>query len=272
MPELPEVETVVNGIKDRVVGKTINQCITTGKKLRADSYDNLNTKSIGKTFKKVYRKGKYIIAELDKEYSLLIHLGMSGKLTIADKLESKKHDHVSLELSNNTYLIFNDARRFGCFILDKKNKILNHSLLSTLGIEPLTSNLSPESLYKLLKNKKTNIKNFLMSSKNIVGVGNIYASESLFNSRIHPLRSCDSINKKEASLLCSEIKNVLNAAIESGGSTLRDYVRSDGDLGYFQHHFNVYGRENKKCKACNDDIEKIIISNRSTFLCNSCQK
>jgi len=271
MPELPEVETIVRGIYDNLIGQTITECLTTHKKLRADSYEFLEENIIDSTFKHIYRRGKYIIAELSNNNSLLIHLGMSGKLTVQTETEILKHDHVKLWLSNKSCLTFNDPRRFGCFVMDTKENISNHSLLSVLGYEPLSDDFTSDVLFNLFKGKNTNVKSFLMNSKFIVGIGNIYASEALFMSKIHPLQTCKSITLGESQKLFIAIRDVLNAAIESGGSTLRDFVHSDGTLGYFQHNFKVYGKDTNACSTCKLPIEKIIISGRSTFFCKSCQ-
>ena len=274
MPELPEVETVVRGITPYIENSTIIDLVTSSKKLRIpypnDFYDLICNKKITN----VQRRSKYVLITLNDEVILIIHLGMSGKLLIGDtshKLFNNKHTHVTFELSNDHYMLFNDPRRFGLVTTCKTHELEEHKLFAHLGAEPLTEDLNTEYLFKLLQNKKTNIKQIIMDASNVVGVGNIYACEALFRSKIHPLCKGNEITHKQTQNLVENIKQVLLEAINAGGSTLKDYTQSNGDNGYFQHKFFVYGRKDQPCMTCNISIENIKISGRSSFFCPKCQ-
>jgi formamidopyrimidine-DNA glycosylase len=195
---------------------------------------------------------------------------MSGKLLYTQQDRLNNHDHVVLRLSNAN-IIFNDPRRFGLFDIVSSN-IDEYALFANLGVEPLTDAYNPIFLKNNIKGKKCSIKSFIMNAKYIVGVGNIYASESLFLAKIHPQRFAMSLTDNEIEMLVSASKKVLNDAINSGGSTLRDYVRSNGDVGGFQHSFKVYDKSGKPCVKCGSSIRNLKISNRSTFFCPKCQK
>jgi formamidopyrimidine-DNA glycosylase len=198
---------------------------------------------------------------------------MSGKIVVHPTPPTlKKHDHVIITFDDNYHLTFNDPRRFGIVTYDKTNTINDHDLLKKLGPEPLTETFDGHYLHHVLSSKKAAIKTTIMDSHVIVGVGNIYAAESLFRSRISPTKVSNTLTQKECETLCQQIKEVLRDAITSGGSTLRDYVRSSGDSGYFQHHFQVYGRENEPCFQCQNPIKKIRQTGRSTYYCPQCQK
>jgi formamidopyrimidine-DNA glycosylase len=204
---------------------------------------------------------------------MIAHLGMSGALRIfPSPYEAVKHDHVLFELSSGKTLAFRDPRRFGLLSLCNHEEISTHRLFANLGPEPFAKDISADFLLQRLAKKKQPIKIAIMDQSLIVGVGNIYASEALFRARIHPLRAAGEITKEEMQKLLTEIRSVLAAAIASGGSTLRDYVRSDGELGYFQHHFDVYGKAREACVICAAPIEVIRLGGRSSFFCSNCQK
>ncbi len=271
MPELPEVETVKKSLEPNIVGATIESVELRRPNLRIPFNDDFMERLEGRKIIKLTRRSKYIIVQLDNSDNLIIHLGMSGVLKYLDEAPSEieKHDHVIIQFSDNSYLIYNDYRRFGLMTLTRN--VNEHDLIKNLGVEPLTENFTGEYLYSLFKGKKVNIKQFIMNAKNLVGVGNIYASESLFQTGILPTRTVDKISKKEAELLVKNIKAVLLDALDSGGSSLRDFVSSNGDAGYFQHKFFVYGREGESCFTCGKEIIRIVQSNRSSFYCPKCQ-
>lgn len=272
MPELPEVETVRRGLEPALTGQTIRSVELRRKDLRIPFPVDMRTRLEGAAILTVRRRSKYLLVETGKD-TLIIHLGMSGRILLEKHgYLAKKHDHVLLGFSDGTLLVFNDARRFGLMTLCPTAELDNHKLFAELGPEPLSDDFSAEYLHSALKARNSPIKTALMDAKLVVGVGNIYASESLFRSFIHPARKTSSLTKKEASLLVPTIREVLQEAIDSGGSTLRDYVRSDGDLGYFQHKFRVYGRENKPCLTCATPIERLQQQGRSTFFCPRCQR
>lgn len=228
----------------------------------------------GLNIRNITRRAKYIIMECSGGLALVIHLGMSGSVTVHEHKPAhyKKHDHVILSLSDGSQLVYHDPRRFGLMLLLPLSKLPQHSLFAHLGPEPLSETWTPENLYDALQTRTAAIKTAIMDQELVVGVGNIYASEALFRSGIHPNRKANSLTRKETTRLHSAIRNVLEAAIASGGSTLRDYVRSSGESGYFQHHFSVYDKEGLACEACGSLIEVIRLAGRSSFYCPSCQK
>jgi formamidopyrimidine-DNA glycosylase len=272
MPELPEVETVKNGLEKQILNKYIAEIFLGQKKLRVDFPVDINTIKKSKIIR-LWRRSKYLIIDLSCKKSLIIHLGMSGKILYKENFskEFQKHDHFSLVFSDNSQIIFNDPRRFGLVDLTKTAILNNHKLIKNLGPEPLSNELTSDYLKKTFYKKQKPIKLAIMDANNLVGVGNIYASEALFLAKISPKTRAGDISQKRLELLSNSIKSVLISAIESGGSTLRDYVRSDGDIGYFQHSFKVYGRENAPCFVCNSLIKRITQQGRSTYYCSNCQ-
>lgn len=267
MPELPEVEVISNFLLDKIKNKQISSVTVNNWNLRVPITKNIDDLLKGKVINDIKRRGKYIIWNTDDSMAVIIHLGMSGKLIYAQV--RNKHDHVVFLFSDNTSIIFNDPRRFGLVIILSKEQEIN--FFDGFGIEPLTDEFSGDYLQELLKNKKVNIKSALMDNKLIVGVGNIYASESLFRARISPLRSAKDLTYRECEKLAAEIKNTLSDAIAAGGSTLKDYAQPSGSVGYFQNSFYVYGKTQKPCKICNNIITLIRQNGRSTYFCNACQ-
>ncbi|NOX43541.1 MAG: bifunctional DNA-formamidopyrimidine glycosylase/DNA-(apurinic or apyrimidinic site) lyase [Gammaproteobacteria bacterium] len=271
MPELPEVETTLRGIAPFIKDQKIKQVIIRDHRLRWPIPRHLDKSLSGNTFIDIQRRAKYLLLQTSSG-TLIIHLGMSGNLRILPKTEAPiKHDHFEIIFENNKCLRFHDPRRFGC-VLWTKTDPMKHKLLSTLGIEPLESLLTGEYLHKHSRNRKIAIKPFLMNSKIVVGVGNIYASEALFLAKIHPLVMANKISLQRYNLLVEKIKNVLHSAIEQGGTTLRDFVSSEGKPGYFQQKLNVYGREGEACVTCKKTIKQIRQGQRSTYYCSKCQK
>ncbi|AIF80616.1 formamidopyrimidine/5-formyluracil/ 5-hydroxymethyluracil DNA glycosylase [endosymbiont of Acanthamoeba sp. UWC8] len=270
MPELPEVETVKNSLYP-IIGKKILSINTSGKKFRIAPPANFSNLLLNKRITDLARRSKYILIHLEDNNILVIHLGMSGKILLNTEPKSNKHNHLEIDLTGDSKLIFNDARRFGLYTVIPESEINTHNLFKNLGVEPLTPALNQDYLHEIFKNRSAPIKPLLMDASLIVGVGNIYAAESLFRSQISPLRAAKSLNKEEITTLCEMIKVVLLEAIESGGSTLRDYVRSSGDIGYFQHKFKVYGRVGQECYICEEVILNNKMAGRSTFYCPNCQ-
>ncbi len=272
MPELPEVETSKKGIEPYCVGQTVLNAIVRNHKLRWPVDLNLANKIKNYCVKTVSRRGKYLIIEFEnKPESLLIHLGMSGSLRVIDsELAPEKHDHFDLVLSNGKSVRYNDPRRFGCVILNTENH--NHSLLKSLGPEPLTDDFNSDYLYQLCRSKKASIKVVIMDSKVVVGVGNIYAQEALFMAKINPAKPASKVSKKKMALLVEAIKQVLAVAIKAGGSSLKDFTQTDGKPGYFQHQFNVYARAGEPCVNCQNPLKQKQLGQRTTTYCSSCQK
>lgn len=273
MPELPEVENLTRQLKSTIESHIIINVKILFGKLRSIIPINLANKTIGAKIINLRRRAKYIILNLDNDYSIVIHLGMTGRVNIQRGFyEIQKHDHLIMTLSNDMTLIYNDPRRFGLIELIKTNDLELHRLFAHLAIEPLEDNFNASYLLNKIKNKASSIKNAIMDNRIIVGVGNIYASEALFVSHIRPDRIASSIKPKEAELLVKAIKEILQKAIKAGGSSIRDFVNIDNQKGGFQNLFSVYGRASLPCYGCGSIIQKIIQSGRSSFFCPSCQK
>jgi formamidopyrimidine-DNA glycosylase len=273
MPELPEVETVRRGLDHALTGAIIENVILRRKDLRTAFPPNLAKSLANKTIRSVDRRAKYLLFHLSSGDVLIAHLGMTGRFLI-NLTEPKKfgtHDHLVMKLKDGRTLIFNDTRRFGLMTLTTKDGVGKHPLLARLGPEPLEKDFSTSYLKEKLSTRRIAIKPALMDQHLVVGVGNIYASEALFSCGISPKRkACDVADK--ASAIIKSIHKVLDAAIASGGSSLRDFMNIDGNSGYFQHTFYVYGREGKPCLTCRTPIKMIRQAGRSTFFCPSCQK
>ena len=273
MPELPEVETVRRGLAQELPGRMISGVTLRRADLRTPFPKNFANLLAGKRIQAIHRRAKYLQVELEGGQVLVIHLGMSGKLVMQTKAPKSyaKHDHVVFDFDDGRQLIFNDARRFGLMDLATTTTLDSHPLFAHLGFEPLSPDFTAKALHERLSRRQSPVKVAIMDQELVVGVGNIYASEALHQAGIHPARKAATINMEEAVRLHMAIQKVLLAAIESGGSTLRDYVRSSGDAGYFQHHFQVYDREGEPCFACKSPIENLRQAGRSTYFCASCQ-
>lgn len=270
MPELPEVETTKQGIKPHLDGQTIKQVIIRNPKLRLPVPLNLDDLCVGKKIKAITRRAKYILIHLTQGY-LLIHLGMSGHLRIVPKTtQPEKHDHVDMTLTNDLTLRYCDPRRFGLFFYIEENPY-HHPLLAHLGPEPLSEDFNINYLYQRAKNKNQPIKSLIMNNEIVVGVGNIYATESLFLSGIHPLTVAKDVTEDALGRLTLHIKKILQAAIEAGGTTLRDFYSFEGKPGYFSVALKVYGRKKQSCFQCNSIIETVIIGGRHSAFCPQCQ-
>ena len=272
MPELPEVETVCRGLAQHLIDKKIVNVTAHRRDLRTPLPDNFEKAILQRKITKITRQAKYVLVHLDSEDVLIIHLGMSGSLVLYDKPPEtyRKHDHVIIEFRPYKLLIFHDPRRFGLMALATEKTLVQHPLFSQLGPEPFDTNA--DYFHSILNKAKAPVKSIIMDQRKIVGVGNIYACEALFRSHIHPARIGSTLTKKETTLLLANIRKTLEEAIVSGGSTLRDYVRSSGDSGYFQHHFQVYGRIQQPCVTCMAPVSVMRQSGRSTFFCAHCQK
>lgn len=270
MPELPEVETVKRGIIPHLVNQRIADVVIRQKQLRWPIPSYLAKNLQGQIINDITRRGKYLLLNTQKG-TVIIHLGMSGHLRVLTKLEEpKKHDHFDLILDNGSLMRFNDPRRFGT-ILWTSDDPLTHPLLSELGPEPLSEDFNGGYLFQRAQRRNVAIKQFIMDGRIVVGVGNIYANEALFIAKIHPLTSAGKISFKQYKTLVNAIKKILSAAIESGGSTIRDFLNSSGKPGYFVQQLQVYGREGMPCKKCRKLLEEIRISDRSSVFCPACQ-
>ncbi len=272
MPELPEVETLKRCLEQRIVGATINKLDKKRDDIRYKLSDQLESNVELARIVALRRRAKYLLIDLDNYYSIIVHLGMTGRLTLQPSdYRLQTHDHVVISLTTCEKLVFNDPRRFG-MIYSMLTNLAQEKFLLNLGVEPLSNDMSDEYLKTKLLNRSVPIKNLLMDNRIIVGVGNIYASESLFIAKIHPSRLGSSLSNKEISNLVLAIKNVLTKAILAGGTTLKDFVSGDSKPGYFQQELQVYARENQKCLNCEGIIRKIKQSGRTSFYCSICQK
>jgi len=268
MPELPEVETTLRAIK-KFQGQNLTNIKVHNRNLRWAVDKDLEINSRNQKLINLRRRAKYIIFELENT-NLLLHLGMSGSLRIL-KSENNyflKHDHIEF-IFDNEKIIYNDPRRFGSLHITKN--VNNHRLISALGPEPLSKNFNGAYLLDCCKSSKANIKTLLMNQKNVVGIGNIYASESLYLSKINPQKESQKLDLEECKRIVSSSKKVLNEAIKVGGTTLKDFYSADGSAGYFKIKLNVYGRNGQKCKNCEEEIIKVTINQRATFYCPNCQ-
>lgn len=272
MPELPEVETSRRGIEPHILNKKIKDVVIRQYKLRWPIPRSLPAKITSQKLIQVARRGKYLLLHFDKAGTVIIHLGMSGSLKICTaSTPAEKHDHIDFIFSNKKVLRLTDPRKFGCVLWTNK-PIEEHKLFNKLGPEPLTDDFDADYLYSQSRQRRCSIKTFIMNSHVVVGVGNIYASESLFMSSINPLRKAGSLSKPRCEKLVTAIKQILKAAIKQGGTTLRDFTREDGKPGYFAQQLQVYGRANEPCPSCDKVIKQISQQNRSTFYCTNCQK
>jgi formamidopyrimidine-DNA glycosylase len=300
MPELPEVETVRLGLQPVLEGHILTDVETRRGDLRVPFPKDFVARTKGRKVKKLWRRAKYLLADLDSGETLVIHLGMSGRMSVFSLVapadadapaEGKqrrigsyvydkapegagqgKHDHVVFETDAPARIVFNDHRRFGLMALVDTEHLEDNKLFRDIGVEPLSAKFDTAYLAKVLDGKKTPIKSALLDQRLIAGLGNIYVCEALFRSRISPKRLAGAIKRERLAPLVTAIKKVLKDAIAAGGSTLRDHAQATGDPGNFQHHFLVYGREGKPCKlGCKGTVKRIVQAGRSTFYCPKCQ-
>lgn len=269
MPELPEVEVSRLGISPHIEHQTITNIVIRNPNLRWPIPNDV-LKAKGLVVRHVERRAKYLLLHTEAG-AIILHLGMSGKLRVIDKtVPIVKHDHLDIEFANGQILRLNDARRFGACLWQAPNE--QHELLSKLGPEPLTDEFDDEHLFNASRNKQMAIKNFIMDNHVVVGVGNIYANESLFKARIHPKRAAGKVSKKRYQELTKHIKQTLADAIKQGGTTLKDFTQSDGNPGYFAQELLVYGQGGKPCTECGSLLKEAKIGQRTTVFCNVCQK
>lgn len=270
MPELPEVETTRRGISPHIRTRRIDHVIVRDRRLRWPIPRGLEKRLAGQVIHDVDRRGKYLLLHLDHGH-LLIHLGMSGSLrVVASDSPHEKHDHLDIVFDNGKCLRLRDPRRFGAVLYTEQDP-LSHDLLSQLGPEPLDNDFSGEYLFARSRKRTTSIKAFIMDSHIVVGVGNIYANEALYAAGIHPRRAAGKISRQQYVQLADAIKTVLRAAIRAGGTTLRDFTRSDGSPGYFRQSLRIYAREGEPCPQCGKPISQAIIAQRASYYCTQCQ-
>lgn len=283
MPELPEVETVMRGMAPVMEGDVIARVQINRPDLRWPLPDRMRARLEGKRVCALRRRAKYILCDLDSGETLLIHLGMSGRVLISgdpqgrfvhDHPASEKHDHVIIDMTNGARITYNDPRRFGAMDLIPQDAQDSHPLLAKTGPEPLGNGFDAPYLATCLEGRMIPVKSALLDQKIIAGLGNIYVCEALFRAGIHPTQKAGQVPFGRLEQLVGHIRDVLNDAIAAGGSSLKDFRQADGKLGYFQHSFDVYGREGDACRTdgCGQSIARITQSGRSTFYCPACQR
>src|SRR3989338_3868791 len=271
MPELPEVEITLRGLARHLTGQTIAKVVIRNARLRWPIPKNLPKLLHGKTIRALKRRGKYLLVEFDHG-TLILHLGMSGSLCILPaKMPAEKHDHLDLVLGNGMLMRLRDPRRFGA-VLWHSSDVSAPPLLAALGPEPLQPEFDAAHLYRDTRNKTAAIKPVIMDNRVVVGVGNIYANEALFRAGIRPQLAAGKLSRERCARLVEAIRATLIEAIGKGGSTLRDFVDSDGKPGYFQQHYRVYGRGGEPCRACGTPIKQLRRGQRSGFYCPKCQR
>ncbi len=270
MPELPEVETTLNGIRPFLQGLKIARLDVRQRNLRWPIAENLEGEAGGSRVVRLQRRGKYILIHLERG-GLIVHLGMSGSMRVLLNDESPgRHDHFDIINQHGQIIRYRDPRKFGCLLYTPDDP-LRHPRLINLGVEPLSDDFTGQGLYRLSRKRTTPIKSFLMDGRVVVGVGNIYVSESLFLAGVSPVRRCGKISLNRYQLLAEAIRTILTRAVRQGGTTLQDFVGADGSAGYFAQSLSVYGREGKKCLKCSAAIKRRVIAQRSTFYCPGCQ-
>jgi len=280
MPELPEVETVRRGLEPVMTGQVIARAVVNRPDLRRPFPPDMAARLTGARVLALRRRSKYLLADLDSGETLLIHLGMSGRLLVSNAVAGgfhpapAKHDHVVLDMAGGARITFNDARRFGAMDLMPTAQAEQHPLLAALGPEPLGNAFDETYLIARLKGRATPIKSALLDQHVVAGLGNIYVCEVLYRARLHPTRHAGRIAATRIAALVPLIREVLSEAIAAGGSSLRDYRQADGELGYFQHRFQVYGRAGQPCltQGCTATIARVVQAGRSSFYCPHCQR
>lgn len=270
MPELPEVETTLRGILPHVEKQTILKVIVRERRFRLAVPANMSQILLGKMIIKVERRAKYLLFKM-QEGAIIIHLGMSGHLRIlTNDTPPLKHDHIDIVFQNKKILRFTDPRRFGAFIWVEGDP-RNHSLLKNLGVEPLTRSFTGQYLWQHAHHRTVSIKSLLMDNKIVTGIGNIYAAEALFKAGIHPSAPINSLSIEHLEKLVKSIKQILRLAIKRGGTTLKDFINSDGKPGYFSNELKVYGRAGLPCVRCHTILQMMKMGQRSTVFCKRCQ-
>jgi len=270
MPELPEVETSRRGIAPWVEEQDVSDVIIRDRRLRWPVPEDIDNCLPGQRIRAVRRRAKYLLFETGAGTAML-HLGMSGSVRIIDADEpAGKHDHVDIRFGSGKALRFRDPRRFGSLLWAEDP--FEHALLRNLGPEPLSGEFNGDYLWQSSRGRKVSIKPFIMNASIVVGVGNIYASEALFGAGIHPRRRAGRVARHRRDRLVTTIKSVLERAIDAGGTTLRDFHGGDGEPGYFSRQLDVYDRDGLPCRACETPISAIVLGQRSTFYCKSCQR
>lgn len=286
MPELPEVETVRRGLEPVLAGRRFKKVEQRRPDLRFPLPERFTERLEGRKVDRLERRAKYILAHLDSGEVLTMHLGMTGRFTVSgpktkkgqpgkfhhDAGEDEKHDHVVFDMEGGRRVVFNDARRFGLMDLWPAGELETYPAFEGMGPEPISNQFSAAYLAEAFKRKKTPVKAALLDQNVVAGLGNIYVCEALYRSGISPRKLAGSIRVDQLGKLAIEVRKVIEEAIEAGGSTISDFKTADGELGYFQHRFQIYDREGEPCLTCKKPVKRLVQSGRSTFWCSTCQK
>lgn len=281
MPELPEVETVRRGLAPAMTGQRIAHAEARRADLRFALPARMAQRLTGATIVNLARRAKYLVAELDTGEALIMHLGMTGRFTLSGEAlgafahaagGEDKHDHVVIDLESGVRVTFNDARRFGFFEMWPVGELDGYPAFSALGPEPMSNAFNGPYLRAAFRAKKTPVKAALLDQRVVAGLGNIYVCEALFRSGISPKRLAGSLGPARTERLAAAVRTVIDEAIAAGGSSISDFAATDGSLGYFQHGFQVYGREGEACRSCGRTVRRLVQSGRSTFYCSACQR
>jgi formamidopyrimidine-DNA glycosylase len=281
MPELPEVETVRRGLLPAMEGKRILRVEVRRKDLRFPFPENFGPRIEGARVRRLGRRAKYLVGDLSNGEALIMHLGMTGRFTVQGRKpgrfvhaagKDEKHDHVVFDMQGGVRIVFNDARRFGLMDLWPASTLASYPAFAGMGPEPISNGFSGAYLEEAFEGKKTPVKAALLDQRVVAGLGNIYVCEALFRAGISPRRLAGSIRPERLERLAACVRDVIEEAIEAGGSTISDFGTPDGELGYFQHRFQVYDREGEACMVCSKPIRRLVQSGRSSFYCPSCQR
>lgn len=270
MPELPEVETTRRGIEPFLLGRCVRKLVVRQPRLRWPITDAVAAGLVGARIQAVWRRAKYLLIGTERGHAI-VHLGMSGSLRILPaNTVPRPHDHVDWVLDDGSLMRYNDPRRFGCLLWQPAGE--THALLANLGPEPFDERFGGRYLHQLAQGRTAAVKHFLMDQATVVGVGNIYAAEALFRAGIDPRRAAGRVSRERYGILAVAVQQILAHAIERGGTTLRDFLRPDGEPGYFEQELFVYGRDGEPCKVCGSAILSVRLGQRSSFYCQQCQK
>jgi formamidopyrimidine-DNA glycosylase len=273
MPELPEVETIRRGLTPLLVGRRVLSVRVRERRLREPVAPRALARLRGATVTGLGRRSKYLLVETDRRLTLLVHLGMTGQLWVSDAgRPAKPHEHVVFALDDGRELRYADARRFGLLALVPEERLGRHPRLRGLGPEPLTEEMSGERMFRGTRGRRAPVKAYLLDTRSIAGIGNIYACEALHRAGLHPRRAVGRIGRARWDLLAEAVRQVLGEAIAAGGTTLQDFRNAEGDAGYFAVALRVYDREGKPCGRCGAPVRRIVQSGRSTFYCSRCQR
>jgi formamidopyrimidine-DNA glycosylase len=273
VPELPEIETIRRGLGPLVVGRRVLGVTVRERRLREPIAPRGLARLRGATLTGIRRRSKYLLLDTDAGLTLLVHLGMTGQLWVADKGRPRRpHEHVVIALDDGRELRYADIRRFGLMHVVRSDRLDLHPRLKGLGPEPLDTAVTGESLHRGTRRLKKPVKNYLMDTRSIAGVGNIYACEALYRAGISPRRAVRRVDRASWGRLVASLREVLNEAISAGGTTLRDFLNAEGDVGYFAVSLRVYDRKGKPCGGCGAPIRRIVQAGRSTFFCPRCQR